>query len=130
MAQREPLLDEPTIGKLVVDTSRLSSELLRKEIELAKAELKVSVQAGGTGLGLFAGAAFLGLLAIIMLSCAFAWFLEMAGLHPAWGFLIVFGVYALIAAILAFIGAKKIKRVKAPQRAIAQAQDTAALLKR
>lgn len=130
MAHREPLVEEPTIGKLVVDASRDISSLVQQEIRLAKSELKVSVKAGGTGLGLFAAAGFLVLLAIIMLSCAFAWFLNMAGLHPAWGFLIIFGAYTLIAAVLAFVGVKKVKRVRAPQRAIAQAQDTVATLKR
>jgi hypothetical protein len=65
----EPVQDtDPTIGKLVVDASRDISNLISKEIELAKSELKVSFKHGGTGIGLFAGAAFLALLAIIMLS--------------------------------------------------------------
>ncbi len=49
---------DPTIGKLVSDASRDLSSLVQKEIQLAKSELKVSVQAGGIGIGLFAGAAF------------------------------------------------------------------------
>ena len=47
-----------------------------KEIELAKSELKVSVKAGGIGIGLFAGAAFVAVLAIIMLSVAIAYFIH------------------------------------------------------
>ena len=55
--------------------------------------------------GLFAGAAFLVLLAIVMLSVALAYFISMTGLHLAWCFLIVFVVsYLLIAALLAWIG--------------------------
>ena len=65
----EPVNDtDPTIGRLISDASRDISTLINKEIQLAKSELKVSFKAGGTGLGLFAGAAFIGLLAIIMLS--------------------------------------------------------------
>ena len=45
---------EPTIGRLVTDASRDISSLVSKEIELAKSELKVSVKAGGIGVGLFA----------------------------------------------------------------------------
>ena len=119
--------DDPTIGRLVADASRDLSSLIQNEIALAKSELKVSVKNGGTGAGLFAGAAFLGLLAIIMLSIAFAYFLHMTGLHLAWCFLIVFGVYLLIAGLLAFLGMKK---VRAPERAIHQAQETKQLLKR
>ena len=125
-----PSKDDPTLGKLVSDVSRDLSALVRGEIALAKSELKVSVKAGGIGLGLFGAAAFLGLLAIIMLSVAIAYFVHMTGLDLAWCFLIVFVLYLLIAALLAFIGVKKVKQVKAPERAIHQAQETKNILKR
>ena len=96
--------DDPTIGRLVADATRDISSLLHNEIALAKSELKVSVKAGGTGIGLFAGAAFLGLLAIVMLSIAFAYLLHLTGLDLAWCFLIVFVVYVLVAALLGFLG--------------------------
>ena len=120
---------DPTIGALVVDASRDISTLISKEIELAKSELKVSFKHGGTGIGLFAGAAFLGVLAIIMLSVAFAYFLHMTGMDLAWCFLIVFGVYLVIAGILALIGVKQVKQVKAPERAIQQGKEIPAALK-
>ena len=123
-------LEEPTIGKLVADASRDLSSLVQNEIALAKAELKLSLKYGGTGAGLFAAAAFLGLLAIIMLSVAFAYFIEMTGLGLAWSFLIVFGAYLLLAALLAFVGVKKVKKVRAPERAIHQAQETKTIFKR
>jgi hypothetical protein len=122
--------EDPTVGRLVADASRDISELIHNEIALAKSELKVSVKAGGTGAGLFGGAAFLGLLAIIMLSVSFAYFLSMTGLHLAWCFLIVFGAYVLIAAILALVGVRKVKQVRGPERAIHQAQETRQMLKR
>jgi hypothetical protein len=116
--------EEPTIGRLVADASRDISSLIQNEIALAKSELKVSVKFGGMAVGLFAGAAFLGLLATIMLSVAFAYFIHMAGLHLAWSFLIVFGTYLLLAAVLGLVGVKKVKKVRAPERAIHQAQET------
>jgi hypothetical protein len=122
--------DEPTIGRLVADASRDISSLIQNEIALAKSELKVSVKAGGTGAGLFAGAAFLGLLAIIMLSVAFGFFLSMTGLHLAWCFLIVFGAYLLVAGLLALVGIRKVRQVRAPERAIHQAQETKTMLQR
>src|SRR3954447_1036316 len=88
-----PSKDDPTLGRLVADASRDISSLVRQEITLAKSELKVSVKAGGLGIGLFAGSAFLGLLAVIMLSVAIAYFIAMTGLDLAWCFLIVFGLY-------------------------------------
>jgi hypothetical protein len=125
-----PLDEEPTIGRLVADASRDISTLIQNEIALAKSELKVSVKAGGVGIGLFAAAAFVGVLAIIMLSVAFAYLLSMTGLHLAWCYLIVFAVYLVIAGILAMIGLKSVKKVRAPERAIHQAQETKTLLKR
>ena len=125
-----PSPEDPTIGKLVADASRDISSLLRNEIALAKSELKVSVKNGGTGLGLFGAAAFLGVMALIMLSVAFAYLISMTGLHLAWCFLIVFGAYLLLAGLLAFGGVRKVKKVRAPERAIYQAQETTTILKR
>ena len=119
----EPIKDtDPTLGKLVMDAQRDISTLISKEIELAKSELKISVKHGGTGIGLFAGAAFLGLLAVIMLSVSIAYFIH-------WAFLIVFGLYVLIAALLAFIGLKQVKQVKAPEKAIKQGKQIPQALK-
>ena len=125
-----PSRDDPTIGRLVADATRDVSSLVQKEIALAKSELKISVKAGGLGLGLFAGAVFVGLLAVIMLSVAIAYFVHMTGLDLAWCFLLVFGLYLLIAGLLAFVGMKKVKQVRAPERAIRQAQETKSILKR
>ena len=125
-----PSKDDPTIGRLVADASRDISSLLRDEIALAKSELKISVKAGGTGLGLFGAAAFLVLLAIIMLSVAIAYFIHFTGLDLAWCFLIVFVLYMLVAALLGLIGYRKVKQVRPPERAIHQAQETKNILRR
>lgn len=125
-----PTKDEPTIGRLVADASRDVSSLIRQEIALLKSELRVSVKAGGLGIAMFAVAAFLGLLAIIMLSVAIAFFLHMTGLDLAWCFLIVFGAYVLLAGLLALVGIRKVKQVRAPERSIHQAQETKSVLKR
>lgn len=126
MAQSEvrPVVEEPTIGKLVVDASRDVSTLVRNEIALAKSELRVSIKAGGLGAGLLGAAAFLVVLAVIMVSIAIAFFIHMTGLGLAWCFLIVFGAYLLVAALLGLIGIRKLKQVSGPDRAIAQAQET------
>jgi hypothetical protein len=131
MAHREPVTtdDEPTIGKLVVDASRDISTLIKHEIELAKSELKISVRAGGISIGLFAGAAFIALLAIIMLSVAIAYFIHFTGLDLAWCFLIVFFLYLLLAGLLGFIGSRTIRKVKPPERAIEQAKEIPSALK-
>lgn len=132
MAHELPTDADPTIGRLVTDVSRDVSTLVRQEIALAKSELKVSVKAGGLGVGLFAGAAFLALLAVIMFSISIAFFIHWngdgLGLH--WAFLIVFGLYLAIAGLLGFLGLRKVKQVRAPERAIHQAQETKVALGR
>jgi hypothetical protein len=125
-----PSKDDPTLGRLVADASRDISSLLRAEIALAKSELRMSAKAGGVGVALFAAAAFLALLAIIMLSVSIAYFVHLTGLDLAWCFLIVFALYMLIAGLLGFIGFRKVKQVRAPERAIHQAQETKSILKR
>ena len=132
MAHREPLAteEEPTIGRLVVDASRDVSALIQSEIALAKSELRVSVKAGGMSIAMFAAAAFLALLAIIMLSVAIAYFINFTGLDLAWCFLIVFAAYVLVAAVLGFIGYRKIQQVKPPERAIEQAREIPSAFKR
>lgn len=131
MAQHQVQDSDPTIGRLVHDASRDISTLVQKEIQLAKSELKVSVKAGGTGLGLFAGAAFLLVLAIIMLSVAFAYFINWNGdgLALQWAFTIVFVFYVLLAALLGYLGVRKVKQVRAPERAIEQGREIPNALK-
>ncbi|MDQ4084457.1 MAG: phage holin family protein [Actinomycetota bacterium] len=122
-------VDEPTIGRLVADASRDISGLIRGEIALAKSELKISVRAGGIGAGLLGAAAFLGMLAIVLLSISVAHFIDMIpGINTAVAFLIVFAIYLLIAAVLAFVGIRKFRKVGPPERAIAQAQKSKDIL--
>ncbi|HEX7739667.1 MAG TPA: phage holin family protein [Marmoricola sp.] len=132
MAHREPVPatdEEPTIGKLVADASRDVSSLMRAEIQLAKSELSVSIKTSGIAIALFALAGFLLLLAIIMVSVAIAYFIHMADLDLAWCFLIVFGGYVLLALVLGLIGFLRIRKVRGPERAIAQAKQIPAALK-
>jgi hypothetical protein len=126
----EPLQDEPTIGRLVSDASRDVSSLIQKEIQLAKSELKVSFKNGGTGLGLFAAAAFFVLMGLVMFSIGLAYLLHWngSGLDLHWAFLAVFVLYLLIAALLGFVGYRKVRKVRGPEKAIAEAQKTKAVL--
>ena len=45
-----------------------------------------------------------------------------------WAFTIVFAFYLLVTAILAFVGYKKVQKVRAPQRAIEQAEQAKQML--
>ena len=82
-------------------------------------------------MGLFAAAAFIAVLAIIMLSVALAYFIHWdgSGLDLHWAFLIVFGFYLLLAGGMVFVGIRSVKKVKAPERAIAQGKEIPRALK-
>ena len=116
--------DEPSIGQLVAQASRDVSTLVKSEIALAKSEVKLSVKAGGVGAAMFAVAGFLGLLAVLMLTFGIVYLIHLTGLDLAWCYLIVFLVYLLLAGLVAFLGYRSVKKVRAPERAIHQAQET------
>ncbi len=123
--------DEPTIGQLVADATRDISDLVKKEIELAKTELKVSVNFGVAGIVFFAVAGFVALLAVILLSWAFVYLIHWNGdgLDLHWAFLIVTGAYLLLAGLFVLLGVKKVKKVRAPERSIRQGKQIPAALK-
>jgi hypothetical protein len=127
-----PTAAEPTIGQLVAEASREISTIVSKEIELAKSELKVSAIKGGLGAALLVVAGFVALLSLIILSITIAFFINWNGhgLSLMWSFLIVFGAYILIAGVAGFLGVKSLMKVRAPEKAIKQAQQIPAALKR
>lgn len=119
---------EPSVGQLVASAMSDVSSLVQHEIQLAKAEITVSVKNGGLAAALFAVAGFLLLLGVIMLSVAFAYLIHLTGLDLAWCFLIVWFAYTLLAGVLAFVGYRRIKIVGPPKRAIEQAKETKQVL--
>jgi len=124
-------VEEPTVGRLVADASGHLSTLIRSEIALAKSELKISLTAGGIGAALLAAAGLLLLLGVIMLSAAFAFALiRWFDLGADWAFLIVFGVYFVLALVLALLGVGRLRKVSAPQRTIDTTKETVATLRR
>jgi hypothetical protein len=113
---------EPTLGELVQRASKDMSDLVRKEIELAKLEIKQEVAGVGKGAGLFGGAGVTGLLAVVFLSAGAAFGIGEA--LGAWaGFLIVGGVYLVLAALLALKGKKSIGEVGPPEKTIETVKD-------
>ena len=96
---------EPSLGELVSQASKDLSTLVRKEIELAKAELSVEVGKAGKGAGMFGGAGVTALYGLTFVSLA-AMFGLGAVMPLGWAALIVGGVYLLVAGILAMTGKK------------------------
>ena len=115
---------EQPVGEIIRAISGDVKELVRDEVQLAKAELVPAAKAGGIGAGLLAGAAFFGVSAVFILYFCVVYVLVRLGL-PEWAsFLIVGAALLLLAALLGAIGYTQIKKVKAPERAIKQAKET------
>jgi hypothetical protein len=64
-----------------------------------------------------------------MLSVAIAYFIHLTGLGLHWSFLIVFGVYLLVAALLGYLGVRSVKKVRGPEKAIQQGREIPRALK-
>ena len=100
---RSSTLTEPSLGELVSKATGELSTLFRKEIELAKTELKLEMAKAGRGAGMFGGAGFAGYLAVLFLSLAAVFGLAEA--MPLWGAaLVVAAVYVSAAGVLAIVG--------------------------
>jgi hypothetical protein len=126
---RRRAAEETSVGQLVADASKQFSTLLHSEIELAKLELKVSVKNAGVGVGFFGAA-----LALLVFSMTFGLIALAEGIHAAglwrWlSYLIVFGFLLIVVGLLVFMGVRKVKRVRVPERTIATSKDTVAYLK-
>jgi uncharacterized membrane protein YqjE len=112
------LRDRPTT-ELLRELSNQTTTLVRKEIELAKAELTEKGKKAGTGAGMFGGAGIAGLFALAALTTAIIAALDTA--MPLWlAALIVAVVYGAIAGVLAMRGKKEIDQATpvAPEQAI------------
>jgi hypothetical protein len=120
---------EETLGALVADASRDLSSLVRQEIALAKAELRLELKNAATGGAMFGAAAFLVLLAVVMLSITLALFLAWLGLETWVAFLIVTVFFLLVAGLLVFLGKRTVSKVGPPERTIRTSKDTATFLK-
>ena len=111
---RETTTDDKSLGELVAMATRDLSLLVHQEVELAKAEIKRDVAAAGKGAGLFGGAGFAGVFAVIFLSISAAYGISQLGIPLGWGFFTVGALYLIAAAVLALTGKKKISQLAPP----------------
>lgn len=107
------------VADLIKDIRGDAQLLVNDQIELAKSELAPAAKNAGIGGGLFGGAGFFGINGVTLLFVAAALGLAALGL-PYWaGFLIVAVVLLVIAGILALIGRAELKKIKPPEKTIA-----------
>jgi uncharacterized membrane protein YqjE len=101
------------VGDLMKDLSEQTSTLVRKEVELAKAELAVKGKKAGAGAGMFGGAGLFGFFAFAGLTTTFI--LALATVVEPWiAALIVTVVYGAIAGVLALQGKNKVQEATPP----------------
>jgi uncharacterized membrane protein YqjE len=104
--------DQP-LGELTKRLSESVSRLLRKETELAKAELVEKARGMAVGAALAAGAAVLGLIALGAITAAVI--LALATTVAAWLAALIVGVVIAVAAgMIALIGIKRLRSAAPP----------------
>jgi hypothetical protein len=104
-----------SVGQLVGQVTTDLSTLMRQELELAKAEIKVEVQKGGKAAGMLGGAGGAGYFALLFLSLTIMFALaELFGEGPgahALAALIVTVIYGAVAAVLFLRGRREMQQV-------------------
>ncbi|WP_194397454.1 phage holin family protein [Microbacterium atlanticum] len=121
---------ETSLGELVGEVSRDLSVLMRKELELAKAELSESAKRAGKGAGLLGGAGYAGLMAVFFLSVALWWGLGDLIDSLGWSAVIVAVLWGIVAAILYAVGRKRLKTVQGAPKTVETVKEIPDALKR
>ncbi|MFD0810196.1 phage holin family protein [Amycolatopsis umgeniensis] len=119
---------EQSLGKLVGDATQHVSTLIRAEVELAKSEVVAEAKKG------LKGAIFFLVALVVGLYSSFFFFFFLGELLSEWlmrwaAFAIVFGLMLVTTAVAGFLGYRKVKKIKAPERTINSFKDTAAAFK-
>ena len=100
--------EQRSLGEIIGSVTQDITTLVRQELDLAKTELKQEVGKAGKGAGLLGGAGLAGYFVMLFVSLTMMFALDLA--LPLWASaLIVTGVWAVVATILALVGKKAIK---------------------
>ncbi|MFB7893270.1 phage holin family protein [Microbacterium sp. NPDC056044] len=120
---------ETSLGDLVGEVSRDLSTLMRKELELAKAELAESAKRAGTGAGLLGGAGYAAMMAILFLSLALWWALGLL-MGLGWSGVVVAVIWAIVAGILYAVGRSRLSTVRGAPQTVETVKEIPDALKR
>jgi hypothetical protein len=115
---------DASVGELIGNVAGDLSKLMRQELELAKAEMKVEATKAGKGAGMLGGAGVAGLLAAVFASLTLMFLLDLA--MPLWvAALIVTVLWAAVGAFLFTTGRKQLKTVHpAPTQTVNSLKET------
>jgi Putative Actinobacterial Holin-X, holin superfamily III len=102
-------LNDRSIAELLGQLSEQTAELVRHELDLARAELTTKGKQAGIGAGMFGGAGVFGLYALGALTACVI--LALATAMDGWlAALIVAAVYGVVAGVLALTGKNRVKQ--------------------
>jgi Putative Actinobacterial Holin-X, holin superfamily III len=121
---RNGAAEDRPLAELMRDLSQQSTELIRQEIELAKAELRAKGKSAGVGAGMFGAAGLIALFGVGALTACLV--LALATAMDAWlAALIVAVVYLAAAGVAALVGKGKVQEATppAPEQAIASTKE-------
>jgi protein-S-isoprenylcysteine O-methyltransferase Ste14 len=125
----EPVRNEGP-ASLISDVMRLTGDLIRKEVALAKAEMSESASRAAHGVGFVVVAAVIGFVTLNVLVAALVAALAETELGPIWSAVIVGVVLAIIAFILLKKGMNDLKlRTLMPSRTVENVQRDAHVVK-
>jgi hypothetical protein len=118
-----------SVGELLGEVTSDLSTLMRKEMDLAKAEIKEEVAKTGKAAGMFGGAGFAGYMVALFASIAAWWGLANV-MDEAWAALIVAAIWAIVAAVLFVTGRKTMREVHPkPERTVSTLKEVPDALK-
>lgn len=113
---------EPTVGELMIRLSDQTSRLIRDEMQLARAELKSTVNHAGLGAGLFSVAGLLALFGVTALIATAI--IALALVLPLWASTLIVTAALFVAAVIAgIVGKKQLQHVApTPERTVENVQ--------
>lgn len=114
---KERKVEGSSTGELISQVSVDLSTLMRKEVELAKAELREEATKAGKGAGMLGGGGFAGYLAVLFFSLT-AMFLLGEVMALQWSALIITAIWGIVALVLLSKGKAEMKSVHAPRQTI------------
>jgi len=124
-----PDVQNTSVGQLIGEATKDLSTLMRQELELAKAEMKVEAKKAGQGAGLFGAAGVARDMLLLFLSIALWWALSHLVGH-SWSALIVAVLWGIVGAVAFVIGRKKFQQVNPkPEQTIDTLQQVPSALK-
>jgi hypothetical protein len=113
-----PDVSGQSVGELIGEVTTDLTTLMRKELELAKAEIKQEVTTAGKAAGMLGAAGFAGYMVALFLSITLWWALANV-MDQAWAALIVAVLWGVIAAVLTVVGRNKLRSVNpTPERTV------------